>query len=660
MQRHFFSSVSLRSCLALPLALCLFGCTGKQMDRADAGGPPDSNDSSDSSRADATGGDAGEGDTSVEGSDTESAADTGRLSDAVDPSDVGRTDGAGAKKDAAAPRHYPTRGLGTPPDYLKHCKAPKATPEVKKWLSETEHCLGEGTALFEDRTLEAGMGVEHAFPTSALNHRGYGREMGGGVVLEDFTGDGWIDVYLTGGVDANRLLYNKGDGSFVDCTAYAGVGLKNQWTNGASAADYDNDGDQDLFVANTGTDRLYQNQGDGTFKEVTRQAGIFDDGRSSGASWGDLDGDGHLDFLLTSLLEAGAMPGKGGELGREHKKTPSKLYRNQGDGSFQVINLRVPMYPKLVQASLIAPMVDMDNDGDVDVLLTDEFRTSRIYRNVTEKPGDVRFELVPKEDGAHAIDAPMGVGIFDVNRDGLVDFSISSLYGLPPIREVFLENQGKMVFKDTTDKRGAAAMIAARGTPYARAASWGVLSLDVENDRDEDMYFTYGNLMRHAESRPDVRPDQPNALLLNDGTGHFAIEDGACAEDRGQSRGVARADLNGDGCVDLVVANQEGSHRYLRNRCEGAGHHLLLRLEGRQSNRDAIGARVTVEAGGVSQTEQVVAGSRGVHGSSPKRLRFGLGDAAVVEKVTIWWPSGEKQTLQQVRADQLKVVKEPM
>lgn len=580
--------------------------------------------------------------------------------------DVGAETGDGERGDTSGGRgERQTAGLRTPPEYLAKCEPAELEARQRAAL-ETPVCLGEGPSLFRDVSAQTGVAVRHEFPDYAVASGEYGYDIGGGAIIEDFTGDGWLDIYVTGGSGANRLFYNEGDGSFVDCTDYAGVGLEGDWTNGVSAADMDGDGDQDIYVANSGPDRLLENRADGTFRDVTAEALIEEPGRSSGASWGDVDGDRDLDLYVASLLEEGAMPSRRRPQDGQPPldPVPSSLYLNRGDGVFEESSATLKAGTKLERASFISPLVDLNGDGRVDLVGFHEFSDSILWANVTmgaEGAAGPRWRL-RADAGVEVADAPMGVAVLDIDGNGLMDLATSSLWGNGPSREVFLENRGNFRFEDTAGERQAFAMIPGRHTRVVRAASWGVASLDVENDGDEDLYFAYGRLddVRSRRFRPFSVAGQPNALLLNDGAGRFALAEGACVEEHGQSRGVARGDVDADGCVDLLVQNQEGSSRLFRNRCADSGAYVELRLRGTRSARDAIGAQVTVTAAGRSQTKQVVAGSRGVHSSSPKRLHFGLGEAERVERVEIAWPSGQTQVLRDLIPGALLRITEPL
>lgn len=568
-----------------------------------------------------------------------------------------------------------TTGYGTPPDYLSQCDPPEVDPSVRRWLQNNDACTGDGRRYFDDVTLEAGAAHRHRTPAFAREFGGYGASVGGGAVLEDLNGDGWLDLYVAGGTGPNRLLYNEGDGTFVDCTEYAGVGLSSDWTNGVSAADYDNDGDQDLYIANAGPDRLLENEGDGTFRDVTEGSGLADPGRSSTASWGDLNGDGHLDLVVASLHESHAMPGReppyyeGDDLTRE--TAPSSLYLGDGDGTFTEKSGRVPGTETVSDATFIVSVIDLNDDGRPELFWTREFEPTQLFEP-TWDPREKRLRFrdfsararggdgVPTGEGLDAVSAPMGVAAFDLDADRRVELSVSSLWGQGASREYFLENRGELAFRDVAGELGAFAMIQEKETPFARGASFGNVGFDLENDGDEDLYIPYGRVFEGLADRriPPVRRGQPNALLEHT-DGAFETLAGSCAEDRGRSRGVVRGDVDGDGCVDLFIVNQGTSTRLLRNRCDDGNHFIEVRLVGTRGTRDAVNATVEIRADGERQTRQVLAGSTSVHSANPKRLHFGLGDAERVAEMTIHWPSGTTQTFEDLESDQLLTVREP-
>lgn len=491
-------------------------------------------------------------------------------------------------------------------------------------------CFGEGTPLFDDVTAQAGSGAIHHIRS---NLPYYLRNLGGGVVMEDLDGDGDLDLYVSNGDGAKTLLLNHGDGTFDEAAAHAGADFPDDWTHGVSAADFDDDGDQDLLLLNRGQSRLLRNRGDATFEDVTDQMGLTGLANAAGASWADLDGDGKLDLLIAVLAD-GFSP-----LENKIDARASHLYRNDGTRFVEVAT------PFPAGSSYIAPLVDLDDDGRVDLLLTEEFGEltggNHLYRN----QGGWSFEDVSAGSPIVWPYAPMGAAVLDLDADGHPDLFMTNLWNAQPGGEVLVRNAGQMSFSVASTDAHAITM----SLDPARTASWGTVAFDLENDGDDDLYVVYGHLEAADDfdfapsAYPPLRTGQPNALLRNTG-GAFELTGGTCAEEQGRGRGVAAGDLDGDGCLDLYVVNEEGPARQLRNRCDKAGRLLELRLTGTHGNRDAVGAKVQVTAGGRTQVKWVLAGSTSVFSAPPKRLYFGLGndDSATVK---IRWPDGVEQTI---------------
>lgn len=605
-------------------------------------GTPDAGD--DGSGEDAGSGDAGQVD------DT-GAGDGG----AGESGDSGMSDGG---------MEDTSRDAGPPSVELPDsCTTPTVDPAVESWLKSNDTCLGEGTRLFDDTTLTSGTAFTHRFPKRSNDNHDYGRQNGGGAALNDFNNDGHLDLYVTNGNGPNRLLMNRGNGEFLDCTGHAGLGFKDDWAVGVTAADYDNDGDQDLYLANTGEDRLLQNNGDLTFSDVTKKAGLDGlIGRSSQASWSDLDGDGQLDLFVASLGEFGVgIPAykMGGA------SFPSHLFRNKGDGTFEEVSSELAGAETLNKAAFFGAMADLDGDGDDDIFYAVEFGQNQAFRNDgPASDGWIKWTNVTGRSQLWLVSSPMGVDYLDVNDDGLFDVVMTNLWGVSPQREALMLNQGQFQFVDAGGamQYDSSAMIQGRNTPVVRAASWAVNAFDYENDGDEDLHYVYGQILpseteKMAGIGPDMMPDQRNAFLEFD-NGKFEVLDGTCVEDRGMGRGAVVGDIDGDGCVDMYVINQEGGNRLFINRCRNAGNWIGIDLVGTASNRDGIGARVTLKAGGDQQVEPLTAGSRGVHSSMPKWLHFGIGSATKADSVEIRWPSGTTQTVENLAAGKIHEIRE--
>lgn len=535
--------------------------------------------------------------------------------------------------------------------------SPQLPPELPQphpaelWLAETAHCTEGDDPLFDDVTIERG--VTHIVElANGLPH--YRGNVGGGIVLEDLDGDDDLDLYLTSQQGPNALLLNRGDGFFESPDHADELAFADDWTVGVGAADLDNDGLPELYVANDGPDRLLLNLGGARFMDVTESWGLDQPRRSSGVSFGDYDADGHLDVFVATLARS-FIPGVDGHVDPDS----SSLLRNEAGRGLSEVQVE----PPLLGSTYAGGFVDLDDDGDVDLYTSQEFASLELPPRVLENQSGEYVDVTPAA-GVHVPTAAMGVAALDVDGNGLLDLSVSNLKGARPSQEVLLEQTAPLKFVDVGFPRGAFAMTRDVEGGLPRTVSWAVLSWDVEHDGDEDLFFVYGRLIKGSDFFPVAPPQyllpgQPDALLLNDGTGHFVARPGSCAEDFGEGRGAAVGDIDGDGCLDLVISNPRGAVRLLRRRCEGVGHSVQLRLVGSESNRDAIGARVRLETDDAVQLRHVLGGVGGVHSSSPKTLHFGIGDATQANRVTIDWPSGKQTVLQSVAAGSVHVVEEP-
>jgi hypothetical protein len=526
-------------------------------------------------------------------------------------------------------------------------RLPPPEVEVELLSPHTPACGDDGARMFDDVTLSSGLHHLHTFYPE--NRSFHARSTGGGVVLEDLDGDGDLDAVLTNSGGDNALFTNEGDGRFVLYENSLDIAYPEDLTMGISAADYDNDGDTDLLLLNRGPDRLLANDGAARFTDVTAAAGIVSPGASASGTWGDLDQDGDLDLFIAVLAEQYSVAPEGMVYDRP------LLYRNLGEGRFEDMSDEVQAGGLPAGSSFLAALVDLDHDRDLDILLTQEFGsvhlTNILYENLgVDDQGRARFRDASEGAGVAVPRAAMGIALTDVDTDGRIDLFITNLFGAKPSREVLLRNLGGLSFEDVTEARGAFAMTLDTSLEHPRHVSWGTSALDLENDGDDDLYIAYG----HFEPTEDypmspgayspLRAGQQNATLRNDGSGDYAPFTDPCLDDPGQSRGVAAGDIDDDGCIDIIVVNQDEPVRVYRNRCISAGAHLSLSLVGTQSNRDAVGARVTVVTQDRAQVKLVHGCATSVHSCEPKRLHFGLGDAEAAT-VSIEWPGGATQTL---------------
>ena len=538
---------------------------------------------------------------------------------------------------------------------------------------------------FTDVSAAAGVAFQHyRDPTDRI-------PLGAGVVVFDYNGDGRPDIFVArtedtsdvvSDTDVNNALYrNNGDGTFTDVAAAAGVGDLEGKTNGGCAADYDNDGDRDLFVTNWGNSKLFRNNGPGAFpdplfSDVTDPAGLGDPDasyRSMGCAWGDYDRDGFLDFVVVRHL-AEDDPEAFDLRFYAYAVRPLALYHNNGDGTFTEVthllgDATAPSgsqgeYGNLWGAGFQPAWVDFDNDGDPDLYVINDFgkdiQPNVLWRN--DGPGADgawRFEDISQPSGADAAMFGMGLAVGDYDRDGDFDLYVTNIED-----NALLRNNGAQAPDQSRDFTETAADAGAGKGMFQRQqrVSWGTVFFDYDNDGWEDLYVASG----HLDSDPFTNHrKQPNLLLRNTGQATFAdVSSVSGADDPGVGRGVAYADFDGDGCLDLYVANLglagggPQSAKLFRNSCAWGQNWLTVKTVGTVSNRDGIGARITVTAGDRAQIREIAAGSSN-KSQNMLPAHFGLGAADRVDAVEIRWPSGAVQRLANVSANQQLTVTEP-
>ena len=488
----------------------------------------------------------------------------------------------------------------------------------------------------------------------------------GGLAIFDYDGDGRPDVYFTNGAalsslekespaDWNRLFHNDGGLHFTDVTDRAGVGGVG-YSMGAAAGDYDNDGHVDLFVAGVNRNVLYRNRGDGTFEDVTERAGIESGSWSVAGGWLDYDGDGRLDLFVVNYVRwSPAFDRFCGDPVRKlrvycHPRyfdgLPNVLYRNRGDGTFEDVSERSGIARHVGKGMSVA-FADYDGDGRLDAYVTNDAVPNFLFRN----RGDGTFEETALRAGAALPDrgAPvssMGVDFRDYDNDGRPDLAMTALAG-----ETFplFRNEGRGQFREATAASGLAAA-------SARLSGWGVALADFDNDGAKDLFTANAHVNDEIESFEAARYRLPNTVFANRGDGKLADVSAASGPDLQVARahrGLAVADLDGDGRLDVVTSALGGPAELWVNDSPGTNGWLRIELTGTRSNRDGIGAVVRVGAQWNLMTSAV-----GYASSSHAGVHFGLGGAKAAD-VEITWPSGAVQRLPSVPANQVLRVKEP-
>ena len=498
----------------------------------------------------------------------------------------------------------------------------------------------------------------------------------GGVALFDYDNDGYLDILFTNGASVpslaksapsfyNRLFHNNRDGTFTDVTARAGLQGAG-YSMGVAAADYDNDGWTDLYVAGVNRNILYHNNGDGTFTDVTQKAGVGGASASGkkpwsvAAAWLDYDNDGRLDLLVVNYLDwSFAKNQLCGEPGRRVSCTPALykgeaniLYHNNGDGTFTDVSEETGI-GRHIGKGMSAAVADYDADGFIDILVTNDREPNFLFHNIGGKKfteTGVESSVAFTQDGMAV--SNMGADFRDLNNDGWPDVAIAALQG-----ETFplFFNSGKGFFTESSYQAGV-------GYASRQMSGWSVGAYDFDNDGFKDLFTSNSHVSENVHIYGPERYRQPNAVFRNMGSGQFrdvSSSAGALMKDAAAHRGSAFGDLNNDGKVDVVVSAIGSPAEVLYNTSPGANHWLLIQTVGTKSNRDGIGTRIkVVGASGLTQYNHVTT-AVGYASSSDKRVHFGLGADAAARRIELRWPTGKVQVLTDVTADRILRVVEP-
>jgi len=496
---------------------------------------------------------------------------------------------------------------------------------------------------------------------------------GNGAAWFDYDADGDLDLLIVNGSTRERMpaggspmaaLYRQDGGRFVDVTAAAGLDVTG-WGMGVCVADVDGDGARDVYLTAFGPNRLLRNRGDGTFVDVTGAARVGDSRWSMGCAFGDYDRDGDLDLYVANYLtfdessipapgtlptcRFGTLPVMCGPLGLPGE--PDVLYRNEGDGTFTDVS---------GEAGIVDPghfgfgvlFSDLDDDGWLDIFVADDSVPNLFFRN--QRDGTFAEEallvgLAGSGDGR--AQAGMGVDAGDYNGDGRLDLIVTNF---SDDYDTLYENSGDGFFTDVSHAVG----LGIQTFPYL---AWGVGLQDFDNDGRLDLFAANGHVHPAADrSGQGTTYLQRDQVFRNLGTGRF--EDVSASAGPGlalerSSRGAAFADYDDDGDVDVLVVNMNDRPTLLRNDTQGAGHWLTVRLEGTGRNRDGIGARVSIEAGGRTQVAEVRAGGSYLS-HNDTRVHAGLGSAEAVERLEIRWPDGAVEVARDLAADRFYLARQ--
>jgi hypothetical protein len=560
--------------------------------------------------------------------------------------------------------------------------APPPSPYATKGVTYQDITAAAGLTRFRH---EAGDPLKPYLPETT----------GSGVALFDYDNDGWVDIYFVNAMSqaarlgraaprGSALFRNNHDGTFTDVTSKAGV-ANNRWGTGVCVGDYDNDGREDLFVANLGLSRLYHNNGDGTFSDVADKSGVIVNTWATGCAFGDYDGDGLLDLYVAGYVDfdwnnpppagessealrapaagnkAAASPGMTGAaydpgqpfcsyLGMRVACGPlglkgarDFLFHNNGDGTFTEVSRKAGVFDEKLYYGFSVAWVDLDDDGRLDLVVANDSNPNYVYHN----RGDGTFEEIGILCGLGAnangrAQAYMGMGVGDYDHDGRNDFFFTTFSN---DNYTVHHNNGKLDFTDVSQSVGL-------GLVTIPFLGWGAEFLDYDNDGWLDILAANGHVYPQMDRASQFTSyEQRTQLFRNLHSNKFVDVSGNLGAGMTRpkaSRGAAVADLFNAGSLDIVLSNMDSAPTMLRNRgANRAGHWIGLKLEGdpaRKTPRDAIGSVVFCTAGGFRQRAEIASG-RGYISQSDLRIHFGLGSVDHVDKLEVLWANGGRDTV---------------
>src|SRR5580692_628125 len=479
--------------------------------------------------------------------------------------------------------------------------------------------------------------------------------LGSGVALFDYNNDGLVDVLLVNGSSfeilsnpnvpqsSSRLFRNNGDCTFTDVTKESGL-MNQGWGVGVTVGDYDNDGYRDVFITNFGTNALFHNNGNGTFTNVTKEAGVEGGNWSTGCAWEDYERDGRLDLYVARYVdfEKGRIPTPGANTYCNYRGVPvacgprglpglpDLLYHNEGNGKFREVSMDTGVRDTIRGYGLGVVWLDYDNDGWPDIFVANDSMPNYLWRN--KRNG--KFEEVAMEAGCSLsadgrAQSNMGIAVGDYDNDGWLDLFVTHFS--EDYNTLYHNNHGK--FEDVTYQ-------ASLGTAGYKNLAWGAGFADFDNDGWKELFVANGHIYPQATQAGNSY-FQENHLFRNLRDGRFCLiprqESGFTDERSG--RGAAFGDLHGHGRMDIVVNNIDNQPFLYESVRHSSLRWVRFKLVGVKCNRDAIGARVRVTAGGLTQMDEIRSADS-FASSSDVRLHFGLADAAAIDKVEIRWPDG--------------------
>jgi hypothetical protein len=526
-----------------------------------------------------------------------------------------------------------------------------------------------GPIEFTDVTAQAGIHFKHN--SGAFGKKYLPETMGGGVCFLDYDNDGWQDILFVNSMDwpghksgksFPALYHNNRDGTFTDVTRQAGLGVE-MYGMGCSVGDYDNDGNVDIYITALGSNHLFHNLGNGKFADVTAKAGVADPGFSTSAVWFDYDNDGKLDLFVAHYIDWSietdqycSLDGKNKSYctPQNYKGQSSTLFRNRGDGTFENVTKRAGLSDPTSKALGIA-LLDYDNDGWIDLFVSNDTEPNKLYhnnRNGTFTNVAVAAGVAYSEAGT--VRAGMGTDAADYDDSGRQSLVIGNFTNEGM---ALYHNDGTGLFTDEAPATGISKM-------SIQSLTFGTFFFDYDLDGLPDIFAVNGHVSDDISVvQPNVKYAQPPHLFRNLGKGKFeevTTKLGPALQRPIVGRGAAYGDFDNDGDLDLVITTNNGSARLLRNNNGNRNDMLRVKSLGTRSNRDGIGAKVTLKTNkGARQFAMVKTGSSYLS-QSELPLTFGLGKPEEGKTVSleIVWPSGQKDSISNIKPNQFITVKE--
>ena len=525
-------------------------------------------------------------------------------------------------------------------------------------------CKGRQVPQLEDVTQKAGIQFRHVV---SPDKKYIVESMSGGVILIDYDRDGWPDIYFTNAptlqmavkhqAAKGALYHNNRDGTFADVTDKSGIAPC--FAMGGAVGDINNDGWPDLYITCLGGNHLYKNNGDGSFTDVTAKAGVADGRWSTGAAFGDFDGDGFVDLMVASYVDfrIDAPPEFGKGLNCKYRGmdvqcgprglrgSGDSLFHNNGDGTFTDVSKSAGVADAPGYFGMGVIWSDFNNTGRPDIYVANDSTPNYLYRNDGNgKFTDISFEsgTAVSQDGLEQ--GSMGIAIGDYSHSGRPSMYVTNF---ADEYSTLYRNDGKWDFHDVSYQSGVA-------LPSLGFVKWGTAFLDIDNDGWLDLIAVNGHVYPQIDSlSSNAGYREPGSLLLNQMDGTFcdaSDQAGPALMQRRVSRGLAVGDLFNDGQVDVVVGDLDGAPVILKNRGVSGQHWVSFELAGVKSNRLAIGANLKIIAGGITQTEEIHSGGSYLS-QNDLRVHFGLGGADKIDSLEIRWPGGTTEELKGLAVD---------